>query len=56
MLERAVAIRHRFQEQADFLVGHGCAYYQGYLFSPPKPVEQISELFFQSKQPGHFAA
>ncbi|MGC2297767.1 MAG: EAL domain-containing protein, partial [Acidobacteriaceae bacterium] len=32
------------EEQRDWLAGLGCNVYQGYLFSPPVPVEQFELL------------
>jgi sensor c-di-GMP phosphodiesterase-like protein len=32
------------EEQKDFLHLHGCALYQGYLFSPALPVDQFFAL------------
>jgi len=29
----------------EFVRAAGCTEYQGYLFSPPKPVQQIARLF-----------
>lgn len=37
------------REQLDFLREQGCDEMQGYLFSPPLPVEQATELLHQSK-------
>jgi diguanylate cyclase (GGDEF)-like protein/PAS domain S-box-containing protein len=37
------------REQLDFLREQGCDEIQGYLFSPPLPVEQATELLRQSK-------
>ncbi len=34
--------------QRDFLVSHGSAAYQGYLFSRPLPIEQLEELALQA--------
>jgi len=33
------------QEQLEFVRAAGCTEYQGYLFSPPKPMQEIARLF-----------
>ena len=35
--------------QKDFLATHGCTAYQGYLFSPPVPLDQFEELVVKEK-------
>ncbi|HEY8905776.1 MAG TPA: EAL domain-containing protein, partial [Rhodoferax sp.] len=35
------------QEQRQLLLGMGCTYYQGYLFSKPVPIERFEELLKQ---------
>jgi diguanylate cyclase (GGDEF)-like protein/PAS domain S-box-containing protein len=35
--------------QRDFLATHGCTAYQGYLFSPPLPLDQFEELVVKEK-------
>ena len=35
------------REQHDFLAGHGCDVYQGYLFSPPLPAGEIEQLLLE---------
>ena len=35
--------------QKDFLATHGCTAYQGYLFSPPLPLDQFEELVVKEK-------
>jgi EAL domain-containing protein (putative c-di-GMP-specific phosphodiesterase class I) len=32
------------EAQRQFLLSHGCAHFQGYLFSKPVPVEQFEAL------------
>ncbi len=36
------------QAQKDFLSGHGCYLYQGYLFSPPTPLQSFEDYVTQS--------
>ena len=36
------------EEQFKFLQDNGCTLFQGYLFSPPIPAEEIEQLFLQS--------
>lgn len=37
-------------EQLDFLIAHGCQYFQGYYFYKPLPPEDVVELLTQSRQ------
>jgi EAL domain-containing protein (putative c-di-GMP-specific phosphodiesterase class I) len=43
------------QEQLDFVRAAGCAQYQGYLFSEPKPAKEIVQLFRAHTKKTHAA-
>jgi diguanylate cyclase (GGDEF)-like protein len=43
------------QEQLDFVRAAGCAQYQGYLFSKPKPAKEIARLFHTPGKKRHVA-
>ncbi|MOA46519.1 Cyclic di-GMP phosphodiesterase YahA [compost metagenome] len=36
------------QAQKDLLAAYGCEYFQGYLFSPPLPIEAFNALLAES--------
>ena len=39
------------EAQRDFLAGHGCHAYQGYLFSRPLPIDKLEEFMRENSQP-----
>jgi diguanylate cyclase (GGDEF)-like protein/PAS domain S-box-containing protein len=39
--------------QKDFLATHGCTAYQGYLFSPPLPLDQFEEFVVEERNAQH---
>jgi EAL domain-containing protein (putative c-di-GMP-specific phosphodiesterase class I) len=39
------------KEQLAFLLASGCEAYQGYLFSPPLPADEITRLLAKEAQP-----
>jgi EAL domain-containing protein (putative c-di-GMP-specific phosphodiesterase class I) len=40
------------QEQRDFLARQGCTEYQGFLFCPPLPIDQLEAYIESEKQTG----
>jgi EAL domain-containing protein (putative c-di-GMP-specific phosphodiesterase class I) len=55
VLRRLIAEGVETEAQREFLAGLGCSCFQGYLFSPPVPLEEFQMVFMNSSEIGKVA-